>query len=311
MKNILLLGGFGFIGPNLIKHIENFYSEDYSVVVFDKFPVHPHGIKFGNLKNVYSGNFSDTLFLKSIFQENKFDLVIHSLSTTVPIYSKSARFDIESNLIPSVELLNLMVEFSVADIVFISSGGAIYGESNYNVKYKESDNVSPLSSYGIIKLAIEKYLFQYTSLYGIRSLVLRLSNPYGRFHYSTKQGVCNIAIRNAIRGDLFNVWGTGEARKDYIFIDDFCEILCQLLAKSIHNKVLNVGSGCVMSLNQILKEIKTLFPAFSWSYTQASKFDTSHFELDTLELQQIIGNYNFSTFEIGMDKVIKWLKEMA
>lgn len=311
MKSIFLLGGFGFIGTNLLKYIDSHYAAEYSVVVFDKVPMHPHGVSFVCVEKVYAGEFSDTIFLKSIFQKHKFDLVIHSLSTTVPTTSNNVRFDIESNLIPTIELLNLLVEFSVMDIIFISSGGAIYGESDDKIRHKETDNVYPLSSYGVVKLAIEKYLFQYASLYHLRPLILRLSNPYGRFHYSIKQGICNIALRSAFQGDTLNVWGTGEARKDYIFIEDFCDILFQLYAKSIHNRVLNVGSGCVLSLNQILNEIKALFPTFCWNYTEASKFDVSHFELDTLVLHDIIGNYNFTTFERGMDTVIKWLKGVA
>lgn len=307
MKNILLLGGFGFIGTNLMKYIDSNCLEDYSVVVFDKLPTHPYGITFVCLEKVYDGDFSDTVYLKSIFQNYKFDLVIHSLSTTVPITSNNVRFDIESNLIPTIELLNLLVEFSIKDIIFISSGGAIYGASEDIIKHKETDNTNPLSSYGIVKLAIEKYLFQYASLYGLRPLVIRLSNPYGRFHYSTKQGICNVALRAAIQNETFNVWGTGEARKDYIFIDDFCDILFKLYKKSIHNKVLNIGSGCVLSLNQILNEIKTLVPSFCWSYTESSKFDISHFELNTVELHKIIGNYNYSTFESGLAIVCDWL----
>ena len=307
MKNILLLGGFGFIGTNLLKYIDSYCSEVYSVVVFDKLPMHPHGVTFDCVEKVYAGDFSDTMYLKSIFQNHKFDLVIHSLSTTVPSTSNNIRFDIESNLIPTIELLNLLVEFSVLDIIFISSGGAIYGDSAYKIKHKETDNTYPMSSYGVVKLAIEKYLFQYTSLYHLRPLILRLSNPYGRYHYSTKQGICNVALRSALQGDTFNVWGTGEAKKDYIFIDDFCDILFRLYANSIHNRVLNVGSGCVLSINQILDEIKSLVPTFCWSYKEASKFDISHFELDTLELNKIIGNYNFSTFGTGLDIVNKWL----
>jgi len=309
MKSILLLGGFGFIGTNLMKYIDSYLSDEYNVIVFDKLPKHPNGDTFKCLKKTYAGDFSDTVFLRTIFQNHKFDLVIHSLSTTVPTSSNNVRYDIESNLIPTIELLDLLVEYIVKDIIFISSGGAVYGESKDKIKHKETDITYPLSSYGIVKIAIEKYLFQYASLYDLRPLVLRLSNPYGRFHYSTRQGICNVALRSANQGDPFDVWGTGEAVKDYIFIDDFCDILFQLYSKSIYNRVLNVGSGCVMSLNQILDKIKTLIPTFCWVYKEASKFDVSHFELDTIELQKIIGEYNFSSFEFGLDKVYKWLNE--
>lgn len=309
MKRILLLGGFGFIGTNLLKYIDAHFAGLYSVIVFDKLPMHPYKVSFNCVEKVYAGDFSDTMLMKTIFQQHSFDLVIHSLSTTVPTTSNNVRFDIESNLVPTVELLNLLVEFSVKDIIYISSGGAIYGINEDNKKHKETDDTFPLSSYGVVKLAIEKYLFQYASLYQIRPLVLRLSNPYGKYHYSKKQGICNVGLRAALQNESFNVWGTGEARKDYIYIDDFCDILFQLYNKSTHNKVLNVASGCILSLNQILKEIKSLAPTFDWDYTDASKFDVTHFELDTQELQSIIGKQNFKSFKDGMKLTHQWLQE--
>lgn len=307
MKKVLILGGFGFIGTNILKFIDNNFEKEYSVIVFDKLPQHPYGVTFNCIEKVYAGDFSDSFFIKSIFENHNFDLIIHSLSTTVPVTSNNVRFDIESNLIPTIEVLNLMVEFSVEDIIFISSGGAVYGQSEYEIKHKESDNSNPVSSYGVVKLAIEKYMMQYASLYNLKPLILRLSNPYGKYHYSAKQGICNVALRSALNGADFNVWGTGEASKDYIYIDDFCDILFQLYMKSVHNKVINVGSGSVLSLNEILIVIKSLVPEFSWAYKEASKFDVFHFELDITELHTIIGEYNFSNFKFGISNVRDWL----
>ena len=183
-KKILILGGFGFIGTNLIKYIDIHYIDEYSVIVFDKLLTHPYGITFDSVEKVYAGDFLDTTNIEYIFKNHKIDLVIHSLSTTVPVTSKNSRFDIESNLIPTIEVLDLMLLYGVKDIIYISSGGAIYG--NGNKHHKETNVNFPLSSYGIVKLAIEKYLHQYSELYGLRALILRLSNPYGKYHYFRK-----------------------------------------------------------------------------------------------------------------------------
>ncbi len=239
---ILLLGGFGFIGTNILKHIDNYYPGKYSVVIFDRLLVHPFGMTFNCVDSVYTGDFADIVFVKSILKAHRFDLIIHSLSTTVPASSNNERFDIESNLIPTVELLNMMVEYNQKKIIYISSGGAIYGDSTATCKHKESDEAFPRSSYGVVKLAAEKYLFQYSSLYQIQPLVLRLSNLYGPYHNSTRQGIINIALRAAADGSEFNVWGTGKACKDYLYINDFCNILFQLIDKKTVNKILNIGS---------------------------------------------------------------------
>jgi len=307
MKKILLLGGYGFIGSNVMKYIDANLVGQYKVVVVDKLREHPYKLKFDCIDGVFDGDFSDAIFLKSIFEKHTFDLVIHSLSTTVPASSNNVRFDIESNLIPTVELLNLMVEFAVKDIVYISSGGAIYGMNNATKKHKETDDTFPLSSYGVVKLAIEKYLFQFASLYQIRPLVLRLSNPYGSYHYSTKQGVINVALDAAYTNSKFTVWGNGEARKDYIYIDDFCDILFRLVKNKTKNKVLNIASGEILSLNQIIVKVKELFPTFNYEYIDASKFDISHFELDITELTNLIGIYNFTSFDKGVKLSKEWM----
>jgi UDP-glucose 4-epimerase len=305
---ILLLGGFGFIGTNILKHIDKYYPGKYSVMVFDKFQAHPYGVSFNCIDSVYTGDFADSFSVRSIMKTHKFDLIIHSLSSTVPVTSNNARFDIESNLIPTVELLNMMVEYNQKKIIYISSGGAIYGESDPNCKHKESDEAYPRSSYGIVKLAAEKYLFQYALLYKIQPLVLRLSNPYGSFHYSDKQGITNVAISSAFNNKEFDVWGTGDSLKDYIYIEDFCGILFQLLEKQITNKVINIGSGQVLSLKQILAEIKIIYPQFFWKYTTANIFDITHFELDTSELISIIGEYTFTRFRDGLNLTKLWLE---
>ena len=307
MKRILLLGGYGFIGSNLLKFIDEHLSSDYSVIVFDRYQVHPFGMSFKCVEKAYTGDFGDFALMESIFQQHKITSVIHLISTTVPSTSIDARFDIESNLLPTIELLNLMVKYNVNRIVFLSSGGAIYGNSNNNRKHREIDNLFPISSYGIVKLTIEKYLYQYTKLTKIRTLILRVSNPYGIYHYSEKQGVINIALRAAMSGQTFKVWGDGKAVKDFIFITDLCDILFRLLDKNEGYKILNVGSGNAVSLNHIFEEIKRSVPGFVYDYGEPSKYDVTHFEIDNSELLREIGTFNFLPLQKGIRKTLDWL----
>ena len=308
MKTVLLLGGFGFLGTNVIKMIDDMLVQSYSVVVLDRILAHPFGLKFDCVKKVYVGDFSDESLLKSIFEENDIDLVIHSLSTTIPLGTNNARFDIETNLVPTIKLLDCMSEHQVNDIVFISSGGAIYGNS-YDGAHKEDENAYPISSYGVVKLTIEKYLMYYASYYGLRPLVLRLSNPYGPYHYSMKQGLVNVALATALENNRFVVWGDGTAEKDYIYVRDFVSIMFRLVDEGVHSKVINVGSGQVASVNQILGEIKQMIPSFLWEYKEASKLDVSHFELDTTLLGSYIGAYAFVKLDEGIKMTYEWERQ--
>lgn len=307
MKTILLLGGYGFLGTNILKYIDACLTDAYRVIVFDKFPAHPSGISFRCVTKTYAGDFSDTLLVENLFKENTIDLVVHAISTTVPSASFNARYDVESNLLPTISLLNAMVSNKVYDIVYLSSGGAIYGNDG-DRPHKETDDVFPISSYGVVKLAIEKYLMQYATLYGMRPLILRLSNPYGPWHYSMKQGVCNVALASALKGLPFSVWGDGESLKDYIFVEDFVQILFRLLEMSVCNEVINVGSGETLSVNTILSLVQKNVPTFEWTNAEASRYDVSHFALDTSKLLALIGDYDFVPMGEGMRKTLEWAK---
>jgi UDP-glucose 4-epimerase len=309
MKTILLIGGYGFLGMNILKYIEDKLKDRYQAIVFDKFPTNRSNLVLDCVVKSYTGDFSDSMMLERLFVENEIDLVIHSLSTTIPSLSFNARYDVESNLVPTIELLNCMERHHVKDIVYISSGGAIYGDSS-DKKHKENEDVFPISSYGVVKLAIEKYLMQYAELFGFRPLILRLSNPYGPFHYSKQQGVCNVAIDAALSGEPFVVWGNGDAKKDYIYVTDFVAILFLLLKKGVCKEVVNVGSGKTASVNKILGWIRILHPSFSWTYGDASKYDVSQFELDTEKLYNLIGDYQFVDIDEGLKRTFEWQRAL-
>lgn len=307
MKTVLVLGGYGFLGTNIIKFVEDHLKDQYRIIVFDKFGYNRSGLSFDCVAKSYAGDFSDSVMVEKVFAENRIDMVIHSLSTTIPSQSFNARYDIETNLVPTIELLNCMVRHKVNDIVYISSGGAVYGDSSTGCRV-ESEDVFPKSSYGVVKLAIEKYLMQYAELYGFRPLILRLSNPFGPYHYSKQQGVCNVALDAALSNEPFFVWGNGKAKKDYIYVNDFVAILFALLEKGVHGQVVNVASGNLVSVNEVLMQIKSLVPSFEWIYGEASMYDVSQFELDTTKLHAILGDYEFVSMKDGLKLTYEWKK---
>lgn len=310
MKNILLLGGYGFLGTNIMTFVDKHLSQQYRFIVFDKFDRHLGGVEFACVKKTYAGDFTDKALMESIFKENKIDLVIHSLSTTVPVDSANARYDVETNLLPTLDVMALMVKYGVKDIVYISSGGAVYGTRDEK-PHLESDAVYPISSYGTVKVATEKYMMQYGQLYGLRPLIVRLSNPYGAYHYSMKQGVINIAMTKALRNETLQIWGDGNDKKDYIYVEDFVDILFKLLDKGVSNQVINIGSGTLLSVNDIVEAVCALVPTFKAEYSEAKQFDASHFELDTSKLRSLIGEYPFTPFDEGLQKTYYWTKTIC
>ncbi len=311
MKNVLLLGSFGFIGTNIIKYIDN-HCDEVKIIAFDRFSEHLDRIKFKSVSKVYSGDFSDEYLLDRVFEENNIDLVIHSLSASVPSSSQDNEFDLKYNVLPTIGLLNQMVKHQVRDIVFISSGGAIYGDHYVDkTGHTEEEVLFPKSAYGVSKLVIEKYLYLYGVQHGVKSLVLRLSNPYGPYHYSQKQGIINIALERALDGNPFEIWGDGNGRKDYIYVEDFCAILMKLIENwEEQYTVVNVGSGQLLSVNDIVGVIKEkVNDSFVGTYMKANSLDVQDFRLNLSRLSKFIGEFKYTRIEEGIYKTQKWYKD--
>lgn len=307
--NILLLGGFGFLGTNLIKYIESHCPEKYSVIVMDRFSSHPAGISFTIVDNIYDGDFADRHLIDRIFDENDINLVIHSLSSTTPSSASSNDFDMRQNVLPTMQLLDVMYRHNVKSIVFLSSGGAVYGDLPCSDKgHIETDALYPKSSYGLSKAAIEKNLFQYSELFGFNVLILRPSNPYGPYHYSKKQGIINIAIEKALRHETFEVWGTGEGKKDYLYVDDLSAVIVHLIEKGLGPfEIVNVGSGELLSVNDILAAVKEVAShSFNWLYKDARNTDVQSFKLNLTRLVSLLPEYQPIPFVDGLNRTLAW-----
>ncbi len=168
----LVIGGNGFIGTHLVTALK---AEGIQVRVFDRYPS-----KFAepDTKVEYIvGDLGNHGALNEIV--NGMDWVFHLAYTTLPKTSNDdPLYDVRSNLIDTIQLLQECNNFGIKKFVFVSSGGTVYGVPQ-TVPIKESHPTDPICSYGITKLAIEKYLQLFYHLYSLEYVVLRLSNPYG------------------------------------------------------------------------------------------------------------------------------------
>ncbi|MFH1822840.1 MAG: NAD-dependent epimerase/dehydratase family protein [Patescibacteria group bacterium] len=300
-KTILILGGEGFIGRNLIDELK----DNCNIISFDL----KKNVKSDNNIKFYKGNFTLKQDLEIVFKENKVDIVIHALSTTIPSNSnENIIYDINSNLIATVELLDLMRKYSTSKIIFISSGGTVYGLLNPKQSVVTEDYATnPICSYGIVKLSIEKYIYLYNYLYGTDYLVLRFANPYGKYHRSDKQGLINVILNKIINHETLTIWGDGSTVRDYVYINDCASIVGILIEKNISNEIINIGSGTGHSVNDILKIIEKQIGNFKINRLEARNFDVPNLVLNNSKLQSII-NYEFTNIEEGIINTYNWLK---
>ncbi|WP_404786060.1 NAD-dependent epimerase/dehydratase family protein [Altericista sp. CCNU0014] len=254
-KKCLILGGNGFIGQHLSRALlkKGFIVRILSktkkeISLSDSLSQNP------NIEWI-TGDFCDE---KLIIEATKqVSYVFHLISTTLPSSSNlDPYFDIESNVGSTINLLKACVLNKVEKILFSSSGGTVYGIPKY-LPINESHPQNPISSYGIQKLTIERYLYLYNHLYELKSSILRISNPFGiGQNINRGQGLITTFLIKVLRGENIEIWGDGSVIRDFIYIDDVIESFLAALEHPHKFDIYNIGSGVGTSILEVIKEIE-------------------------------------------------------
>jgi len=306
MKKVLILGGFGFIRTNLTEELIN--RGEYEIYIFEAINAIIQNPDLLKKTKVYYDDFHNIEDFEVIFKEQLIDTVIHLINTNNPSSSNTnIIFDIKSNLINTINLLNIMLKYNCKNIVFLSSGGTIYGVSKERNNKKEADLKNPISSYGIVKLTIEKYLHLYNNLYGLNYLILRPSNPYGEYHNSQKQGIINVILKKVFNGETVEIWGDGTVVRDFIYVKDLVKIIVDLIESKIQNDIFNIGSGKGYSINDIIEITQNEIGNFKLEFKDARKVDVPYLILNTDKLERQL-DLNLTSIEDGIKKTSEWLK---
>lgn len=250
---ILVTGGAGFIGSHVV---DAFVELEHEVVVIDN-------LSTGREENVnpkaklIKMNIEDTDVL-NVFEEEKFDVVDHHaaqmdirLSVADPI------FDATNNILGTINLLQASVKTNVKKFIFISSGGAIYGEQDY-FPADEKHPTRPLSPYGITKLTGEKYLFYYANTYNLNFISLRYANIYGpRQNPKGEAGVVAIFASKLLAGEQPIINGDGKQTRDYVYVADVVAANVKALDYE-ENDYVNIGTGRETDVNVLFHKINAL-----------------------------------------------------
>lgn len=279
---ILVIGGSGFIGSHIVDQL---LGRGHEIRVFDRseeqFRATPKGVE------LRVGQLDDAEALSSALVG--VDSVIHTANTTVPSTSNlDPLADIQGNLINNVRLLQLMRDASVDHIVFLSSGGTVYGIPDTPL-VREDHPLRPISSYGVVKVAFEKYLAVEQYLHGLKPLVLRPSNPYGsRQSLTGVQGVIGVFLRRAAQNQPLEIWGDGSIVRDFFHVSDLAS-LCAHCAEKGLTGTYNAGSGVGASINDIVEIVKEVTRRdLEVEYKTGRGFDVPKVVLDISAIQNQI-----------------------
>ena len=306
--NIIIFGAAGFIGINLTRELCKDRRNFITVVDRNRTYFKPiESMCFTNLRIEESQlGYNDDYdqFVKGQ------DVVFHLVSTSVPSTSNQAVADeLNQNIGFSVSLLEACVRQNVKKIVFLSSGGAIYGKES-QCPIKETAPENPISSYGVQKSTIEKLLYLYHYMHGLDYRIVRLANPYGP--YQRPNGVLGAVttfIYKALRGEEIQVYGDGSVIRDFMYIDDAIKGIMNIANGTDDHHVFNLGSGYGTSISTVLKTIhETLGLEMNVKYMEGRQVDVPVNYLDISKYENIFGELEPIKLEEGIKRTADFMK---
>tara|TARA_B100001079_G_C16329465_1_gene478392 strand:+ start:88 stop:1035 length:948 start_codon:yes stop_codon:yes gene_type:complete len=271
---ILLIGGTGFIGKNLVNTLIN-SGHELVILVRNKGNVPKLFFNFSQIKVIeVSLNESDKI--ASIMNDFSVDLVIHMASCIVAGSDKN-EFDSEllNVVLPTMKLLNMLSQKNIK-IIFFSSGGTIYGNQSGSIT--EESELEPINYYGFSKLLLEQYiLFLFRSL-KLKYVIVRPSNVYGKLqNINETQGFVEVVTEKILNNKVIEIWGSGKQTRDFIHISDVCIAINKIVSQGISNKIINIACGKSYSLLEVIDILeKELNMKALLSFRDSREVDAKH-----------------------------------
>lgn len=303
---ILIFGGGGFIGSTIADRL---LAEGHALRIFERPRVPPYrSFKPHESVEWIGGDLSSAHDVGDALVG--VDAVMHLVSTTLPKGSNDDPiYDVQSNVVATLQMLDAMVRAKVSRIVFISSGGTVYGTPKY-LPIDEEHPTEPLVSYGITKLMIEKYLRVYQHLHSIQPVILRVANPYGeRQRIETAQGAIGVFVHRALSGTPIEIWGDGSVTRDYIHVQDVADAFVRALYYEGTHTCFNVSSGAGVSLNDVVSMLReVLGQSVAVNYKPGRSFDVKLNVLsNALACRELVWTPQIA-LRAGLERTVEWMR---
>jgi UDP-glucose 4-epimerase len=300
---VLVTGGAGFIGSHVA---DGFLAGGHEVAVLDNLST---GFRHNVSKSArfYEGDIRVVSDVRRVFDDFQPEAVDHhAAQMDVRKSLVDPVFDAETNIVGSINLILEAVRAKVNKFIYISTGGAVYGEPQW-LPVDETHALHPECAYGISKHTVEHYLELYRLLAGLPFTVLRYPNVYGpRQNPHGEAGVNAIFIGLMLDGKTPTIFGDGEALRDYVYISDVVDANMRALVRGA-GEIVNVGSGVGTSVNDIFRTLARIldFP-HEPMYTVARPGEIRKVYLAADRAKRVLGWEPKVTFEDGLRRTVEW-----
>ena len=312
MKNIIVTGGAGFIGSNFVKYILSNY--DYNIYNFDKLTY------AGNLENLtdveknpqykfVKGDICDRAVVEKTVKENNIDTIIHfAAESHVDRSILGSEEFIVTNVLGTQVLLDVAKETGLEKYLQVSTD-EVYGslpEDKKEIKFTEKTPITTNSPYSASKAAADLLCNAYYHTHKLPILITRCSNNYGPYQFPEK--LIPLMIAKAKDGEKLPVYGDGKNVRDWLYVEDHCSAICEVLHKGKLGDVYNIGGNNewynIDIVKLILKKLDKSEDQIS--YVKDRPGHDRRYAIDSTKIQTELGWKPKYQFEDGIEKTIQW-----
>lgn len=299
-----ITGGAGFIGSNLSRLLLN---EGHEVVILDDFST---GL-ISNLKgldvDIIDGSLLDNRQVENFVASS--DFIFHLAARgSVPRSLEDPLATFEVNTQGTLNVLEAVRKKRIS-LVFTSSS-SVYGD-NMDLPKRENQRISPITPYAASKASAESFVYAYAKSYGLNLVNVRFFNVYGPFQRPDHVYAAVIPkwIWAALNNQELIVHGDGEATRDFTYVDSVTTALHKIALQSdLCTSPLNLAFGHPVSLNSLLTTLKTYFPNLQVRFENQRHGDLRASANDPAQLHAHFPDLTETTFEVGLENTIDWLK---
>ena len=305
---ILVTGGAGFIASHLVDRLA---ADGHHVIVIDN-------LSAGRRENVnpkalfYEVDICDAVSLEEVFKKEKPEIVDHHAAhVNVRKSVEMPAYDANINILGSLNLCELSKKYQVKKFIYVSTGGAVYGEPK-ELPVKETCPVEPLSQYGVSKHTVEHYLSIFYKLHGLNFTILRYPNVYGpRQSPYGEAGVVAIFSELLLQNIRPTIFGDGTKTRDYVYVDDIINANTIVLNNVGNGEIYNLGWGKEISDLEVFQTVRrALTSNIEPLFGQKRPGEIDHISLDSSKAMEKLKWKPKVIFEEGIKLATQYYRKL-